>query len=887
MISYTIRCVIFSLLFTNSLVSQTIKGAVIDDKGNPVSNVTFLIKKDHKTSAISEFFTANKAGKFSYKLKKSYPEILYVSSSMLGFEKQTDSIKSPKKGKLYILNFNLLPTTTALEEVILVQKRAFVTKKDTVVFNPEAYRDGTERKVEDILRKVPGIEIENNGRIKYRGKAVAEVQLDGDDLFGSNYTIGTKNISVDIIDKIEAIDNFSKNPLLKGIENSERTALNLKLKKGKTDYSGNGDLGLGYGDQLRYDLSTNILGVSKKIKSFGTFSFNNIGFNRSSFDYFSTDITIEELLNIDLYGKKNIEVVPQKPGIGDARIRLNNEFSSNYNLVQSIGSKLKIRYNIFYVKDQLRSENLFENNFFTSEENISFSDRTSILQKPEQLRFDVKTDYKLSNSSLLEMESSISKQTLQDRIDFRRDEENLDISELQTKDFFWKNKLLFTHKLDKALVLQFSSLYARNNLPQSFRVDGNFILETNNSARVNQHSEFRKESFQNSVSLLGRKKRLKYDFSIGANFYDAPFLSRLTDFENNSINDFQNNIDYKKRQFISNASLNYQIKKWRINSMFGWNYIRQNYEDQLNSSNAVFEDQLFPKILLNLKYVFNQTSSVSLGGSLDYTTPDENYLFSNNIVTSNRVITNNLISLELSRKYKYRLNYRLDDLSKSIEIKASLGYSIIENPYVSSFDITDNLIRKTNFQADVVNEDLFLNFSVSKYIRFLRSTVMHASSYRSFSFNNVINESEFRENTSNNYTGDIFFRTSLSIPINFENNFSYTLSSFSSSTNLTNTNNSLKNTFRIIYKPNKSWVFSVFNYYFIPDLDNTDNSISFLDLSLRFKPKKIKWLSGRFIGKNLLDTRLFEQVNNSDFSTSVYQSNLIPRYFMLSLDFSF
>ena len=879
-------CLLF-FFFATTLVSQTIKGSVKDTEGNVVSNATFLIQKDKSISVISEYFTADESGSFYFEVKETYNKVLYISPSIMGYEKKMDSIVSPVKGNVYTINFILSPRATELEEVILVKERDFKIKKDTVVFNPEAYKDGTEDKVEDLLKKIPGLEVSDNGSIKYRGKEILEMQLDGDDLFGSNYTIGSKNISVDIIDEIEAIENFSRNPLLKGVENSNNVAINLKLKKGKTDYSGNSKVGLGYGNKARYDISANLLGISKQIKSFGVFSFNNIGLNKSSFDYFSTDLTIEELLNQDFYGKKNINVYSVQPSIGDARIRLNREWSGSYNLIHKISPKLRMRYNVFYVKDRLQSQNIFENIFFTQDGNVSFLDETSIVQKPEQGRLDIKADYNMSKKSLLEFESSISRQDIFDRIDFQRNMEEVFVSKLETEDFFWKNKLSITQKLNDALVFQYSSLYSRNNIPQSFQTDGDFILGTNDNSSIEQGSEFRKEVFQNHAGLLGKIGSIKYGISLDTDFYQIPFLSLLRDQNGLIVSDFQNDSEYTRSNYSSSFSFNYNVKKWRLDTDVRLNYNKQLIENNLSSNEEKSLDQFYPKVLLNVKYIFSKVSQINFKGGFDYLTPSENYLFSNNIVSSNRLITNNTTSLELLRKYDYRLSYRLDDLSKRIEVKANVGYSNIKDPFVSSFDISDDVTVQTNFQAPVSNDNLFSVFSISKYISLLRTTFVHTSSFTLSTFNNVINQSEFRENTSKIYTGDIFFKTSFALPINFENNLSYTTTSFDSSENFENINNSLTNTFRIIYKPNRTWVFSFFNYYFIPDLNNKSNSVSFLDLSLRYRSKKINGLSGSFVGKNLLNTAFFEQIDNTDFSTTVFQRNLIPRYLLLTLDFSF
>ncbi|MCK8521215.1 hypothetical protein M0D21_06540 [Aquimarina sp. D1M17] len=884
MVKYKSVVLLLVFLSVNSLISQTITGFVENEEGDKIPGVTFLIKKNKNTSAISEFFSSDEQGNFSYEVKEKYNETLYFSSSTLGFQKQEDSIELPLVGKTYVRNFTLVSKSTELEEVVLVSRRPFRIKKDTVIYNPQAYKDGTEQKVEDLLKKIPGIKVLDNGSLKYRGKKVQEVQLDGDDLFGDNYSIGTKNISVDIIDKIEAIENYSKNSFLKGVESSESVALNLKLKRGKVDYSGNGELGLGLGDVLRYDLSSTVLGVSKKVKSFGVFSLNNIGLNRSSFDYFSTNLTLEEIRNQNLFGKRNINVTSIKPEIGNTRIRLNDEWSGNYNLIHKVTPKFKIRYNVFYLKDKLRSQNSFNKDFFF-ENNLSFRDKTTTVQKPEQGRFDVKMDYSISAKSLLEIDSSISYENILDRVEFQRDLEETTFSNLDSEIFFWKNRVLYSQKLNDSLVMQFSTLYSRNNSPQLFQTEGDFVLETNLGGKLVQSSEFRKEAFQNYVQLVGKKVGVKYNFSFGANFYEIPFFSELKS-QDSVIQGFSNNLNYSKANYFSGISLGYQNKKWKASATLKMNYTRQNLKDLEDGVNNQFVDKLYPNILLGYQYSINKFSKISFKGYLDYLTPSENNLFSNYVVSSNRTLVNNIVSLELSKKNNYRLSYRVDDLSKNIELDLSLGYQERANPYLLSYNINNDFTAKTYFQAPVTNEDVFSELSISRYVRFLRTTFVHTSKYTFSNFKNVVNESNLRNNKSKNYTGDLFFKTSFAIPVNFENNFSYTNATFVGSNNFRNTNNAVKNTFRIIYKPNKTFVLSAFSYFYVPDL-KSNNSVSFLDFSLRYKPRDLKWFSGRVIGRNLFDTNVFRQIDNSDFSTILFQSNLISRYLMVSLDLNF
>jgi hypothetical protein len=117
-------------------------------------------------------------------------------------------------------------------------------KKDTITFNAKAFAQGNEEVVEDLLKKIPGLTVEADGTIKIGDQEVEKVMIDGDDFFERGYKLLTKNMPAQPIDKIELLQNYSNNRLLKGIEQSERVALNLKLdENAKRIWFGNMTLG--------------------------------------------------------------------------------------------------------------------------------------------------------------------------------------------------------------------------------------------------------------------------------------------------------------------------------------------------------------------------------------------------------------------------------------------------------------------------------------------------------------------------------------------------------------------------------------------------------------------------------------------------------------------
>jgi len=281
---------LLALVVPFHLFSQTISGKIENVNGDKILFANIVTKDSINATNIKEFIIARN-GVYSITLTKQYKQlVLEVTANK--YQKEVVIIDSFIATKNYVHNFFLIKDTVAkLQDIIVTAKvRPFQINGDTVNYNVSAYRDGTERKIQHVIKKLPGIEVnEKTGEIKYKGKSVETVKLDGEDLFASNYSIGTKNINADMVEQVQAIENYSDNPLLKGIENGNKVALNLILKKKKADYSGSLDLGFGaLSSKVATDASTNILGISKKYKSFATISYDNIGINNTPFDYFLT-----------------------------------------------------------------------------------------------------------------------------------------------------------------------------------------------------------------------------------------------------------------------------------------------------------------------------------------------------------------------------------------------------------------------------------------------------------------------------------------------------------------------------------------------------------------------------------------------------------------------
>ena len=864
------------IIVCNFSFSQTLKGKVQNTLKEPIS-ANILIKNSENKNLISEFFKTDDNGDFTAVLEENYTKI-YFEITAMGYEKIADSIISPSKNRTYNLNYILNEKITELQEVIVSQEK-FEIEGDTVSFNPRSYKDGTERKVEDLIKKLPGMEVEENGSIKYRGKKVTSVQLEGDDLFGYNYAMGTRNISVDMVEQVQAIDNYSANPLLKGIENSEEVAINLKLKKGKLDISGNGNLGSGFDNKIdpRNDLSFNLLGISKKYKSFSSISYNNVGLNNSAEDYFSMSASLEDIQNEDFYAKKIIPENIFMSNFDTQRANINNQLAVSNNLIYRFSQKLSLKANISFLNDKITF--LENNNTFFNTENINYNDQSETIKKPINKQLGFKLTYNTSKVSLLEIETAIQSEKINTSNSIVQNNNTFFNTSLKTENIFWNNKIQYTYKISNNKALQYISNFSINAIPQelniypiSFSFNGNL-----------QKSEFEKKYYSNKFVLLGNSKKNKYVFTLGSVLENNPFNSNL--FENNSsINpDFINQFNYKKATLFSEFGTTYALENWKFQPTLRISSINQTYKNDLESTNKTMQSFIvIPS--LNISYSLSGNSTFKLTGSYEEKTPNEEYLFTNLIAQNNRFIRRNILDLNLQQNQNYILSYRYNNLFTAFSTNLSLIYNNNKNTYLSSIEIQDNFTFSTFFQSPTNIENYSLNFGIEKYVNFLNSNIKHVSNYGINNYKNVVNQSDLRNNQSRNYNAYFFITTVFNFPINFQNKFNYSNINFISDNQNSNTNISFNNNLKMLIKPNNKFLFTISYDYFKPNT-KLNEDFTFLDFEIKYKPKKMRFIEFWLTGKNLLNNTFFSQTENTDFQNTTYQSSLMPRYFLLTLDF--
>lgn len=872
------KSLVYILLFFPLLtIAQTIKGSVKNSDGNLIPFANILIKENENPASIVEF-TYARNGKFATSLKKKYQTILVEVTSQ-EYYNEIFIIQNPKVEEIYTIDFVLQKQkVTELKEVVVVsEKKSYSIKKDTLTYNIDKYKDPTDKKVQDVLKRLPGIEVnEKSGEIKYKGKSVETVTLDGDNLFGYNYSLGTKNINIDMLEQVQAIDNYSENPLLKGIEGGEKVSLNLKLKKGKTDYSGNIDFGIGINNNLNLlnNTNANILGISKNYKSFGTINYNNIGVNHSPFDYFSSNQSIEQQKEKDLSTHKVISETLFNNGIDDERANINNMVFSNYNSIFKVSKRFSVKTNLYYISDNIKlnqintSENKIQNQTFVTTDDF----RTT--KKPQFYRGDIELKYNTSKNSLLEYKTKFSYENIKSNSSITANNINSFQSNLKSESIFFNQRILYTNKLNNNQALQLQVNNAYNNIPQNLNLNNlnTFVIEE-------QSSNFRKNFLDATVILLGNKSKYKYSFSTGAT-YDNTKYNSLNNSNQNAVN--INHPNYFKKSIYVNGSTNYTLNKWSIMPSFSLKYLNQSLNDIQNLSNK--SDVLFEPSF-SIRYRINAKSFISSRASLAQTPFSEEYIFINPITTNNRIKIINTPTLEIQKSEVYSLNYYINNMYKQFLLSVGLSYQKNNGNFFSNFLINENETILNNFYLNEKNDNLNLNLSTEKFISKLSSSVKLSSTVSKSNYKNIVNTTDLRNNISSNVSNELTIKTAFDTKINFENQTTYFYSSNKSENSGTINNKMFSNSLKIKYKHSSS-IFSVIGGdYFLPNTNNTNNNYLFLDFSVIYKPKDKKY-EFNLIGKNLLNNTVFSQIQTSDFSRNILQNNLISRYIFVNFTYN-
>lgn len=219
------------LISSIGLSQVKLQGVVRDSLGTPLE-LANVIAINKQSSALESFGVTTEDGKFMLSLSKNQTynmQVSYIGMKTYEEEITTQNIDITRDFNLRLDN--------SLDAIELSYEMPVTVRGDTLIYNADSFTNGSERKLEDVLKNLPGVEVNEDGQIEVEGKVVNKLMVNGKDFFDGDTKLASKNIPSKAVDKIQVLRNYSEVSQLSGVTNNQdNVAINIKLKEGKENF---------------------------------------------------------------------------------------------------------------------------------------------------------------------------------------------------------------------------------------------------------------------------------------------------------------------------------------------------------------------------------------------------------------------------------------------------------------------------------------------------------------------------------------------------------------------------------------------------------------------------------------------------------------------------
>ena len=877
--------VFYFLLSTIAIAQKEIMvtGTITNEQNQPVPYIDVVLKSIDSLNLVIGFSVTDNFGRFKIIVQTKSDRLLLETSSLV-HETAIKPIIINKNNLFLNENFHLKNRVEELQEFEITATPRVIIRNDTTIFNLEKLTNGTERVVEEILKKLPGVVIDESGRLKFKGKDVEKVLLDGDNLFDGNYTIGTKRINASFIKGIEAIENFEENSLLQGLSENDQVALNLKFGEG---VSLSGDAELSYANGNRLSSNTTAIVVSKPLKGFGIASFNSIGNDLENTNFDATEF-IDRLREQHSNGLDAPSFIGHNNGLfPDNNSISNNEYFGSLNLLPKLSDTETLRLNLDALSDQSLEQRTSLTLIGNDTNNpLRIEEKNKNLIKPLYFNSSAYFQKFSSPSNSWSTNIKISKLKNEKQLLGIRNEQEQEENSI-FKELFLSNNTIYTHRIDEKRAIKIEGLAILSEKSEYLTlfsgIDFNSytpIADTNNEQNV--HSKKKQVQFlTNYYQKIRENDKLNLKMKI-INFKNS-LMSTLTSTDESVA--FENIIDYEV--FVPEITADYIFKQANISlrpiltaKLYSYNYFDEMISSNRNNSKLLLDASIRSKYELNKRNSF--TTSFEHLNEI----PSEEILYTNFILRSNRIIEKSELNFQNLTSDALGLFYNYNNLIKDTNLSLSFIYKKDHNTYLSSNNINNYINIVTNIGQGNVSENRIWNLSFLKYISVLRSTIRFNSSYNNSNYINFLNGSEMRYNKMELLNANLAIGTSFIGKFLFGNKLTYTQTKFSRPNFQGLINQGIMNKFDITYVPNDNLRIDTYINYIIPNLDNSQNHTLTFNSSITYQNKK-KTISYILEGRNLLNQSQIGNIKNTDFSTTITSESLFDRLILFTVNFKY
>lgn len=917
--SYIILAMLLALPFFSIAQSIELRGVVKDSLGVGLE-LANIIATNKAEGTLESYGITDQAGRYRLQLTKGNTYDLKIS--YLGLKSEITEITVGEDAEDITRDFTLRDDPNQLDDVELVYEMPVTVRGDTIVYNTDSFTNGNERKLGDVLKKLPGVEVNDDGQIEVEGKVVSKVMIEGKDFFDGDTKLATQNIPADALKKVEVLKNYNEVSQMRGLGNDQdNVAINLRLKEGKTNFwFGDVTAGLGDGEKTRYLGKAKLFYYSPKGSINIISDFNNIGQVPFTFrDYFNFTGGFR---NFNQRGGTGFNVSDSGLGFLTTQNDRANDIESGFaaaNFTYAVSPKWDISGFALLSDNKTNfvnnSLNTFINQGFTQgfnqdsdqQNQLGMAKLSSVYKPNANLQFDYDLLVKKSNQtefsdgeSIVTRDGEVQNDTVNEAKENEPFSVNQNVNLYYTLD---ENNIFsgtFQHLYQdedpfyNATLSQepFTAPDPNNPMNEISSID--FMAGANGLFDINQNKNIKTNKLDAKVDyyyILNKKSNL--NVTAGATLSRQDFNSNLFQIlEDGTVDDLEetedgtvigNDVAFNFSDLF--LGLHYKVKTGIFTFKPGLTL--HNYKtksEQLGTTTEESEVMVLPDLFTVVDFAQGKSLRVNYQMTAQYTDVNnfaEGLLFNNynSLYRGNREIENAIF-------HNASINYFSFSMFNFTSLFGGVNYSRRIDPIKTTgtfvgINQVASPINNTNF----ADETLSANARFSKRFKKWKLNLSANGSYSDL--NNIINDEDRNtKNLSQTYTTSA--ETNFKEVPNFEVGYRY---------NSTNSDNGVTDRTFFTHRPfaNAEWNFlngftlgadwSLYNYDDNDDTTEIDNMYSFLEANLYYQKPDSKW-EFRIQATNLLDVDVISNNNVNDFQISNTEYFVQPRIVMFTVQYS-
>lgn len=852
--------VTLSLLFffvaVCAVAQVNVTGNVIDKESNgPLVGASVIVKgADGK---IKKFASSKSDGGFSITMPSVNGCRLEVA--MMSFAKQSiplDSVSFP-------LTVYMEPGTTLLKEVTVKADR-IREQGDTITYNVGSFAQKQDRSIGDVLKRMPGIDVANNGKIQYQGEDINKFYIEGSDLLGGKYGIATNGISHEDVGAVEVMENHQPMQVLSGISFSDKAAINLKLKnKAKATWSFHGDAGGGWSWQPEgavWDGELFAMAVMSGFQNITTLRTNNTGENlaSSSTDFFADrrQTGLSQYVGVGL---------PGVPSLSDKRTLFNRSFLVSTNSLWKLkNGEFKANIDYSFNRVEAAAENI--TTYFLDDGNRIITEN----------RCGTERSHSLSGKFIYELnqKTAFINNSLRTNIDW--DDVSLATTgslpndqAAKLPDYYVSNKFKMIKRFKGNHLVTFQSVNEWESLPQTLNLDMN-------SRQIHQHISDHAFYTHESAAYAFNIKGITLSLEGGIKGYLRSMDSQLPELPEEIPGLTENVVNTNYLIVYATPEFEYWVRRVNLSLELPVSYAHYAFDKAIADHDEVY---FSPSLSFNWKP--NNRFSGTLRGGLGRSPMNLNLIHPGLIMTNYRTLKSGVDNFYNSSSQNVSASVSYKHTRHGLFANGMVMHSWSHVPYTMAQQLYGDYVVYSYADARNDSKTLMAMGNIGKTLDFMRGSCNVNGSF-SRSEAHLLSQQQSVNSVSTGWSVGGKISGTPCRWVSFDYRIDYSDSRLTMNGQSESWLSTMENELSLTFIPHRKWQWTVSAEHYRNELtEHNYKNIVLLDTRLTFQlNKRIEFAASL---TNILDKRSYDYTTYSQLSSFESRRQLRGRQLLLSV----